>query len=388
MTDQDIVTRLAVDLGDTTRDAVTVHASARAFGDLDGRRRDDPFRGLDQSYGDPLHAWLYTAHADLHRQGWFDLVRLGRQDLDEAPTPLSFDGVRADTRAFGPHRLFGSVYGGVPVHHFEASRHGDAVAGAAAGFVPWTGARVRGDAMHLRDEFLAVDRRDDLLGLRWWQQLGPAWLHGLHTWRDARPRDLVVGGRADLGGVGTLDADYRELLSTQRQQVTELDPFYDIAVDYAPYRQVQATWSRDLGPNLDAAVGAELRRLRDAGDEREFNREFERYHAALTCTDLLVPGLSLTVAGSLWDSTGEDFRTLTGELSWRPDPALRIAAGSGYDLYRYDLFAGRERVHVRSWYLRFERRIAASLRLDAGYELERDDLDEFHLFRLGATWTF
>ena len=99
-------------------------------------------------------------------------------------------------------------------------------------------------------------------------------------------------------------------------------------------------------------------------------------------------GLSLSIAGSLWNSTGEDFRTLTGELVYRPDRDLRLSLGSGYDLFRYDVFDARERLHVRSWFVRAERRLDASLRVDGGYELQRDDFDEFHVFRLGVTWTF
>ncbi|MEO6595899.1 MAG: hypothetical protein ABIP94_14195, partial [Planctomycetota bacterium] len=96
--------------------------------------------------------------------------------------------------------------------------------------------------------------------------------------------------------------------------VTELDPFYAIAFDYVPYRQLDATLSRDLGEHLTVAVGAEVRRLRDRSDERAFNRKFERYHADLTLLDLGARGLSLTFSGSLWESSGEAFRTAGFDL--------------------------------------------------------------------------
>lgn len=391
-TDQDVVARLDVDLGDEERDTVTAHVRTRAFWDADGRRPDDPFAGLDQSFGDEFDARLYAAHVDLHRSLGLRLLRLGRQDLEEAPTIVTFDGVRADSPRWGGQTQFHvSAYGGVPVHQFEGSPRGDSVVGVAAGFVPWRGGRVRVDAMNLRDEYLAVDREDDLLGARWWQNVGEVQLHGLHTWRDGSPRDLVVGANGPLPDALPADAritvTWRELLSTQRQQVTELDPFFDVGFDYAPYRQLETTLDVDATEHLSVGVGADVRWLRDAADERAFNREFEHYRAFASWDDLFVSGLTASVSGSLWDSSGEEFRAVTGDLVWRPDRDLRTVLGSAYDLFRYDLFEGRERLHVRSWYLRVQRRVGHAL-FDAAYEIERDDDDEFHLFRVGVTWTF
>lgn len=387
-TDQDLVARLSLDVGRREQNAFTFHLSARGFADLDGRRADDPFGGLDHSFGDDVHGRVYQAYLAAHDLPYVEQARLGRQDLDETPTPVSFDGLRLDSERFGRSRAWMSVYGGVPVHHFEGSANGDSVAGIAAGLMPWTDARVRLDLMDLRDEFLALDRHDSLLGARWWQNLGAVHLHGLHTWRDGKPRDLRVGARGDLVAPVHFTCDYRELLTTQRAQTTELDPFYDIAFDYVPYRQIAATLGSDLGEHCTLDVGADARRLSDRGEEAAFNREFERYHADLTLLDLGARGLSLTLSGNLWQSSGETFRTIAGDLEYRPDADLRLTLGTAYDLFRYDAFAGRERVHVRSWYLRVDRRVDTTLRVDGGYEHERDDLDEFHLFRLGITWTF
>lgn len=386
--DQDLTARLSLDVGRSEHDAFTFHVAARGFADLDGRSSDSTFAGLDQSFGDDVHGYLYRAHLDAHRLPGVELARLGRQDLDETPTPVSFDGLRADSERIGPHRVWLSAYGGVPVHQFAASRSGDGVFGAAVGGNPWTGARVRLDWMDLRDEFLALDRHDTLLGARWWQNVGEVQLHGLHTWRDGQPRDLQVGARGQIAEPVQFTCDYRELLRTQRAEVTELDPFFAIGLEYVPYRQVEASLSADVDDHVEIGVGTEIRRLSDGNDEREFNREFEHYHADLTLTDLGLDGLSLSISGNLWQSTGEAFRAIAGDLEYRPDRDLRITLGSAYDLFRYDAFDDRERVHVRSWHLRVDRRVAASLRVDGGYEYERDDDDEFHLFRLGVTWTF
>ncbi len=387
-TDQDLTARLNLDFGLAERDPFTFHFAGRGFADLDGRRADDPFLGLDQSLGNDVNARLYAAHLDAHRLPHVDLLRLGRQDLDETPTPVTLDGVRADSERFTNAKLYLSAYSGIPVHHFEASRHDDLVYGVAGGGQPWHAARVRLDWMSLRDEFLATDRHDELLGVRWWQNLQDLQLHGLHTWRDGKPRDLGLGLRGELGLPLTFRADYRELLTTQGAQVTELDPFYSIALDYAPYRQIEGALSRDFGDHLTVNVGGELRRLQDSGDEGSFNREFERTHADVTLRDLGAKGLSLALGGSVWKSSGDTFRTVTGDLEYRPDPSLRFVLGTGYDLFRFDAFLADEQVHVRSYYLRSDWRLGKAVRGDAGYEYEQADDGEFHQFRLGVTWTF
>ncbi|MCA8963328.1 MAG: hypothetical protein H6838_13695 [Planctomycetes bacterium] len=385
--DQDLVTRLGLDFGDAERDPFTAHFSGRLFNDLDGQTTDGTFNGLDQSLGDDWNARLYEAHVDAHELPNLDVVRLGRQDLIETPTPVTFDGLRADTERFGPAKVSFSAYGGVTVHHFESASSGDSVYGMASELRPWQDARVRLDWMSLHDEFLTTDRHDELYGVRWWQDLSGVNLHGLHTWRDGKPRDLHLGAEGGLDLPVTFAVDYRELLTTQRAAVTELDPFYEIAAEYQPYRQLDANVGTDLGDHVTVNTGGAIRRLRDSNDEGEFNREFERAYGDLELHAFGIDGLSVTVTGNYYNTQGEDFRTVTGDLEYRPDQQLRILLGTGYDLYLYDSFDDRERVHVRSFYLRTDYRIGKRVRLDAAYEYERDDEDEFHLFRMGVIWT-
>jgi hypothetical protein len=387
--DHDLVTRLGLDVG-RAEDPYSLHLRGRAFVNVDGQRNDDPFPGLDHSFGDDVNARLYAAHLDMTKVPGFALVRVGRQDLDETPAVLSFDGVRGDTQRFGGQaRSFFTGYAGVPVHHFEASSSGDLVIGLGGGFVPWQHARLRFDYMHLRDEFFAIDRQDTLLSMRWWQGIGDnVQLSGLHTWRDGDARDFRLTALGNFGTATSVRASYRELLSTQRVQVTELDPFYLIASEYSPYRQLELSVSHDLSADLTASLGGDVRRLASSSDESTFNREFEHTWADITLRNFFAKGLSATLAGNLWNSSGEASRAVTGELLYRPDAKLRVMLGAGYDLFRYDVTQQRERIRVRTYYLRCDRRIDNDLRVDAGYELQRDDFDEFHLFRLGVTWTF
>ena len=387
-TDQDLIARLTVDVGRVDRDAVTAHVSARGYADLDGTRPDDPFAGLDESLGNNVNGRLYGAHVDAHRIPHVELARLGRQDLEDAPVFVTFDGVRADSERFGAMRAWMSAYGGVPVHYFEASASGDSVYGAAGGLSPWANTRIRFDWIDLRDEWLATDRHDSLVGVKCWQNVGAVQLTGLYTWLDGDPRDLQLGARGDLDVPLHFDCHYRELLTTQRAQVTELDPFFDIALEYFPYREVDVSLGTDIGSMLVIDVGVDVRRLDDQSDERAFNREFERWFTDVTLLDLFTRGLSLTVSGSRWDSSGEGFETVAGDLEYRPDNKLRVTLGTAYDLFKYDALANDERVHVRSWYLRIDRRLTDAVRVDGGYAYERNDDDEFHVFRLEVTWTF
>lgn len=385
--DQDLVARLSLDFGNETRDPYTVHVAGRLWADLDGRDPNNAFNGLNQSFGNDFNGLLYSAHVDAHQLPHLDLARLGRQDLVETPVPVTLDGLRLDSERMGPAKVMFSAYGGVPVHYFEATSSGDAAYGLASEFVPWQDARLRLDWMSLHDEYLALDHDDEVLGARWWQELRGVSLHGLHTWVDGKPRDLQVGARATTDSLITITIDYRELLTTQRAQVNELDPYYEMMAEYRPYRQLDASVNTDLGDNLTWNVGSSVRRLSDQSEAGTYNREFERVYTDVDIHAFGVNGLSFSIGGDYWNAQGEGFQTFRGDVEYRPDANVRVILGTGYDLFRYDSFANTERVHVRSIYLQTDYRLSARTRLDAAYEYDRDDLDEFHLFRLGVTWT-
>lgn len=319
----------------------------------------------------------------------FYRLRNGAGDTDQdLVARLNLNVGDADSEYFGKARVSFSGYAGVPVHQWESSRRNDSVFGLATGFVPWDHSRIRLDFMSIRDEFFAIQQRDDVMGLRWWQNLQNVQLHGLHNWRDGKPRDNHVGARGTFGLPMIFQLDYRELSSTQRAAVTELDPFVAIGLEYLPFRQLDAGVSYDLADDYTIGIGGQVRRLHDSDRVSAFNREFERLHADFSVRNLGIRGLTLSFSGSVWDAGDERFRTLTGDLEYRPNADLRMMLGSSYDLFRFDTFEARERLHVRSFYLRSDYRIDRSLRLDASYEHNRDDEDTFHSFRLGLTWTF
>ncbi|MGE3172400.1 MAG: hypothetical protein AB7O97_07210 [Planctomycetota bacterium] len=388
--DQDLVTLLAFDVGDADRHAVTAHAVLRAFGDLDGREPEERFAGLDQSLGDEFDLYAYEAFVDLHRLPGLQRVRLGRQPLDDTPVALAFDGAHVRSPELGPLRVQASAWAGVPTHRFESSARGDEVQGARVALVPARGADLRIDWLRLRDRLVTGPRHADLLAVTGsWSPIEHARLRASHSWQDGQPYEWDAGltmHAADLGA--DLQLRWHELLSTRRDEVTELDPFAPIALELRPYRQLEARAGKDLGDHVTVAAGLGVRRLRDASAEGAFNREFERLFAEVTARDALAPGVDLALDAALWNSQGEDTRSVAGSAGYRWSRALEARTGTAYDLYKYDAFAGRERDHVRSWFAELRWRPAAATRVDLDYALERDDAERFHSFRLGVTWTF
>lgn len=388
--DQDLSIATNLDFGDAAKHDVTGRFAGRAFADLDGVQRDNGFNGLDETFDDRWNGYVFEAHADLRRQGAFDTISLGRQPLLDAPLVLDFDGVRAETKKHGELRAWGLGYVGVPVRYWEGSRSGDLVYGAAFGLSPWNSLRTRFDWVHLDDRTWTFDGEDDLLSLQWWQTLGEAHrLSGRHTWLDGEARDLVLrhdGSYANATATSTVT--YRELVTAQRSQVTDLDPFSPLLLTQAPYRQLEAMATCAIDDRWTLTLGGDARQLRDDADEGQFNREYSRLWAGPSVQRLFGEDLVLSVQGEYWDATDGTFRTVSGDLRWRTTPTTTATLGSSYARFGYDTFDGLERDHVRDWYLRLQYRPHARLRLDAGLELQDNDVDRYVHVRAGATWTF
>lgn len=388
--DHELISLLGVDIGDPNRHPVTAHFLARVFLDLDGLEADEVFAGLDESLDETANLQLFEGFLDFHSIRSLSVARLGRQNLYDAPVEVTFDGLRMETQRYGEFELWAGAYGGVPEHFYEASARGDSVYGACAGLSPWQGGRLRFDWMRIDDELITFAERDYVWGVAWWQELGKdVQLRGQHSWVNGRPRDLIVRSMLHSEPLG-INAwiNYRELLAAQRREVTELDPFWTIAGDYQPYRQIEAAIARDFGEHVTVTLGADARRLVDDENQGTFNREFERLHTDVALRDVFTRGLSFFVSGSWWNSSGEDTNTVTGDVTYDCSETVRASLGTGYEMYKYDFLSDRERLHVYTWYARMDWRAGPSLRFDTAYQYERDDDETFHLFRLGVTWTF
>jgi hypothetical protein len=388
--DLDLGATLQVNAGDKKRHATTAHFAGRAFADLDNFQRDSSFNGLDETIDDDFGGYVYAAHADLHRIPNLEVARIGRQSIVDGPQWLDFDGAAVETKRFTSARIFAGAYVGAPVRYWESTSHGDRAYGGSLGAQMWEGGRARFDWMHIDDDLYAVDGTDDLVSLQAWHALSEnANLYGKHTWLDGDPRDLVLRGQGYFEKLG-LDGSitYRELLSTQRAQTTDFDPYSPIFVTYAPYRQLELLATKQLSERWTLAAGCDVRELRDEGTESSFNREYARFWAGPTVERLFDKDLTLSVQAENWESTGGDYSTFSGDLRWRATPLTTATIGTSYARFAYDAFAAEERDNVRSWYVRLQHRPRPSLRVESTLAHEDNDYDSYVHFRIGTTWTF
>lgn len=388
--DLDVDATISLDIGDRERNPVTGHVLAWSNLDIGSEGSGDPFFDLTDTYSDAVTLRLYQAFADVHTVEELDLLRLGRQPLDETPEFVSFDGVRVELAERGALDVRTGLYGGIPVHLYESSTDGDAVLGAFAEARPWEGGRARFDWMHLEDEDILAEHTNDLFELGLWQAAGKRLrLEGHYSRLEQENRDARIQARwFDPEQELTVQASWYELLETQKDLATEVDPFYEALLEYFPFYQARLQLAKGFAERYQVEAGAELRRLREASDEGEFNREFERYHARASVADLGTPGLTLGLTGELWNDGAEDIQSWAADLTKEWAERWRASLGSYYALYDVDLFSVAERDHVRVYFLglRYEWSANASLELD--YDFENDDLNEYHVLRMGILWRF
>ena len=388
--DQELTTYLDVSIGSADVDPFSLHLSGRGYADLDGAERNSRLRGIEDSYGEAVTGRLYHAHLDLHVLPGFEVARAGRQTLDDTPISLHFDGARLQTDALGRAGLWAQAYVGAPVHLFESARSGDLLGGVAAGVSPWNGGRARVDWLHLEDRVRTGTRRDDLLGLSLWQDLGAGNSLRLdHTRLGSEARDLTAHLRGDGGDLGLRgNLRWYQLLEPQRALVTELDPYFEALFEQDPFHQVRLDLDQDLAGPFGITAGLDVRRLEDASRAGIHNREFERYSVGPRASRLFGGALDLGVTGDWWQAGAEDVRTLSANAAWRLNESTTLTAASTYLMYKLDVLSGIERDHVRVWSLRLTHRPERAWRFDLRYDLENADLATFHTFSAGMTWKF
>jgi hypothetical protein len=364
---------------------------ARGLLDLDGRDRaeDLDFFSLADTYDHAFVPQLFHAYVDLEKTP-LELVRIGRQPLYETPVTVVLDGVRLDGAPSGAARVHAGAYAGIGEHPYESSSSGDFVGGAFGSATPWEDAELRLDWMHLEDARLGEGHEDDLLGVALVQDLPGARsasrIEGRFTSLEGDGRDVrVSGSHADGLRRWSLQGSIYRLLRTQEELAAPLDPFSDTLFELFPFTQAALSATKDW-ESVSITGGADVRRVDDASDEGEFNRDFERFFATVALPDVL--GVSASLTGESWDATDADFESWGATLAHELAEPVEVALGTYYSLFKYDLFTGEERDHVRTYYLDLVWRPRPTQRWALRYELERNDSDDFHQLRLEHTWTF
>jgi hypothetical protein len=364
---------------------------ARANWDLDGTEPDSDFYDLADTYDHRLTGQLFHAYVDV-AQPRFTLLRIGRQSSYETPLTVVFDGVRAELAPRGERGTVFGAFAGAGEHLYESSSEGDAVLGGFAAFAPWHGAELRADWMHLEDERLGSDHEDDLFGLalvadrRAGASEARTRLETRFTSLEGDGRDWRVTADHLDGERGfSLQASYYELLQTQQALAAPLDPFSSSLFELFPYSQATLSATRDW-EDFALVAGADLRRVDDAGDEGEYNRDFERYWLTGSLPDVFRIAFDLT--GEVWRSDGNDYETWGLGLARPIDPGFDLALGSYFALYEYDLLSAEERDRVRTTYLDLRWKPDSARTWRVRIEFEHDELDDYQEVRLDHAWSF
>lgn len=388
--DSDLYTTLVADAGDRNRDVVTGHVAARAEFDLDDSGDGtDPFFDVDDTRHADLSARLIQGYADVHALEDLELLRVGRQPLDETPEALTIDGVRVESRERGDLALRVGAYGGRPTHFFESSSAGDSVVGTYAEARPWKGGTARVDWMHLEDRLRLGDERDDLVALSAHHVEGQLRLGGEVSLLEGSGRDLRTRASwSDVEEGLLVRVDYYRLLETQGSLVTALDPFTEALLEYEPFHRIGVDVAKTLGPVSRVELGSELRRLVDAADEGPFNREYERHRVRFARDELFGRPWHASAGVEHWSGDPSSTTTWSADLGREWDDRWSLDLSSTYALWDLDLVTLDERRDVRTWGLELRRELSDRVRLELLYEYEDDDLDRYHVLRGGLRWRF
>ncbi len=395
--DQDLYAYLTLDYADAAKDRVTAHLFLRATKDLDGDSSPEGYYSLDGitgSYDGSLNARLYEAHVDVHRVGSLSVLRGGRQFLQDAPVQLHFDGIRVETQVYKEfHQFKSGAYAGVPVHLYESSPAGDSLVGLFAELRPWTGSRFRLDLLRTADEVGDEDFSETLVGIGAWQ----AFASGLRT---SAEFTLLEGNSHDLrlranyydkGLDLRVDVSYTQLFHTQERLSVENDFYFLALMSYAPYGQTRVLVSKGFGEHLVLQATLDARELIDPDDDAPNNREFRHVTLGPVVTDWPNEKMSWSLFLDVWEVPGSDagdIVTATFDLSRKFSDGIKGSLGTSFAEYTYDYFSATEREKVRTVYLRVAYVPRKGEKYGLSWEYENDDLDDFHVVKLGVGYSF
>lgn len=390
--DSDLYEVLNILYGRPEKDVISAGLSLRLAEDTDGNKNVQgfyPFTSLDDKYSSWAASRLYTAYLDYRPEEGKLLLRAGRQILDEFPEAVPMDGALA--RYHLTQQITVSGFAGIPVNPYESSPQGDVMGG---GSVEWTPdpngrARYRIEYLHLRDDNTFGDHRDDLLGLSFEEGSGPFSVYARYTMLEWESRDLV--GRLTAG---IPDAQFQvQLQGTyvfhQIQALSyPIDPYASFMMNLEPYVDLTVLASKGFGESFSVDASFTSRRLVHDAVESTYNHDFTRFEVAPTIRNWPLKGLSMRVAADFWNSSGDDFWTLGGDVSLPLHRDIDFSAGTSYALYTVDAFTGEEHDRVRLFTFMLKWRTDKSSCIEARFTIETNDIDTFHILEVGFRHAF
>jgi hypothetical protein len=213
------------------------------------------------------------------------------------------------------------------------------------------------------------------------------WYSGL----DSEGRDFMARATwSEPESDFSLTASWFRLLTAQKDQSLELDPYFTTLGELFPYHQGRVLASKGFGEHVNVQTGLDVRKVSDEDDQGQFNRDSNRIFATVTLIQLLPGDLDLSLTGERWNGDGSDIDTWGFDLSRRFGAKVTASLGSDYALYKFDTFGDvqEERDNVRTAYLRVRWHRTETTTWDARYDIEDAAGTTYQTVRLGLTWAF
>lgn len=364
--DHDLLQYLNFDLRNLFTPRLSLHGFLRGGEDVDDT--DPVFDWTNYDVQDRIYD-LYLEVEGLIPKSSF---RVGRQYYDGLEG-VQFDGVRfmRDETGWLSWQAFGGRY---VTFYDEDLRDGTEVAGAQITARPLRTNSFSAEYLRLMD-FPAGD--DDYLNFSLRQQLRSLNFFAQYSVLNGAAKDLSARVYWLAGRGWTISARYFRLLHTLEELSNEFDPYFPLFGPYMQFHQYDLDLTKFFGDHFSINAGYSGRQLSEESDESIANREFNRYFASVSLSDLFATGLGVSATFDRW-VTNDDNETysLGGEINYRLKKKLDASVGTYYSKYKYDVDTITERINVRTYYAALKYYFNPKLYLSLRGEREDDDSPE------------
>lgn len=399
VSDHDLEAMGTLDFGDQMQDRVSGSVQVGGIFQLNGTDTGSPFTSVYDSFSSPAVERIYQAYADFQDLGPLEKIRAGRQSRYEFGW-LYYDGATLESRTVDGVKF--TLYGGVPVHLYETSignDPGDWMVGGAFQVDPASWARIRLEAVHLKDDTsgyrAAVGKNEDTL-IGW-----SLWLDSGQTVSFSSRFTAFQDQVRDVDAEMRLWVPERELTTRIRFYsllkaigVREVDvDSYGFVGAYEPFVEGSVILTKGFGQRFFVDTGFVGRTLLAQNVSSAFNHGYNRAFLTLSTVDLPIQGMSLAATGDYFHGTDNVLKNDVFAGSFSADQEfwerrIRASIGTGYYLYRYNLYTGEDEEDVRTYFARVTGKIWKSLEGRLTYEMEQNSTNDFHTVDTRVTWKF
>ena len=399
--DQDVFGELRLDVTMPKENRYEFHFFGTARNDFSGTRNQttfDPLKDIGDTYQASYHGYLYEAHLDINNPfPYFTQIRMGRQ-AGTRDEQVFFDGIAADIKASSALNL--TLYGGAAVHLYEIGYHwgDDTLAGAGLDYALGTSTRVSLDYLFVEDEQsfptspTTVDLHDRMISLKLWQSFASFMKASVkYRYLNDEPRDLSVRAISTFPDVDTeINVNYFRQFRTQNELSNELSLYFAILGKSSPYQSIDVKFRKLFGLHYAVDVGYFKRGLLEEDQESAFDKDFSRAFLLFELIDLLKDGLSFTLTGEQWETTGRHYSSAGIDIGYafKNKKSASINVGTYYSLYKYDYYIEEGlRENVRTYYINGRYPLGKSLSINGSYEYEAG-IENYQTMKLGLRYDF